>query len=646
MNKLFSILNKVLTIFVVFTLTGQSIVQAQPPQQDGKPRIDYSDSTGKVVFIGADANAPLIVRAAKAPGLSRSESALAMVSQYEADFGLRDAESELQLLSEKQVDNRNVTRFQQVYQGIPVIAGEMVVNANENAGLLSLSGEIAPDLDINPKPTITAQQATEIAAEFMQKVHDLTAAEITFTTPELWIYDSRLLQPDGTAPALVWRIEAQANNNLPVNEFILIDATRGHIALNFNQVDTAWAVPGNGSAKKNPTAQIATITPTPPQPTSTPEPTQPSMPDSTHSQTDIQPTATLPAEKTETGQSEKSSPLPQLGVTYYVDITGGNNSNSCTAPASPCKNIQETINKAGTGDIIRIASGVYTLSTNPSPNVVINNGKNLTLSGGWDSGFALQSGVSTIDGGNVNNGYLQTGGTVTIENFIIQNSTSADSGAIYMVSGALNIKSSTLKNNYASNRGGGIFMAGSGTLTVENSTISGNTALISGAGMYLANGTGATVTIKNSTISNNAVTGGSSSGGGFTQANGASITLTNSIVANNTAGSNPDCNGTLSSASYNIIENASGCTITNGSNNSNVDPMISISLSGTFQVHTPQVGSPAINSGTNTGCPSTDQLGNLRPQGTSCDIGSVEIGQNTIFVLSGNNQFSAVNTAF
>jgi hypothetical protein len=37
-------------------------------------------------------------------------------------------------------------------------------------------------------------------------------------------------------------------------------------------------------------------------------------------------------------------------------------------------------------------------------------------------------------------------------------------------------------------------------------------------------------------------------------------------------------------------------------------------------------GSPAIDFGTNTGCPSTDQPGAHRPIGTTCDVGAVEVG--------------------
>jgi hypothetical protein len=38
-----------------------------------------------------------------------------------------------------------------------------------------------------------------------------------------------------------------------------------------------------------------------------------------------------------------------------------------------------------------------------------------------------------------------------------------------------------------------------------------------------------------------------------------------------------------------------------------------------------QPGSPAIDAGTNVGCPATDQRGVSRPQGSACDIGAFEL---------------------
>jgi hypothetical protein len=45
---------------------------------------------------------------------------------------------------------------------------------------------------------------------------------------------------------------------------------------------------------------------------------------------------------------------------------------------------------------------------------------------------------------------------------------------------------------------------------------------------------------------------------------------------------------------------------------------------GTTQTMALLTGSPAINAGNNTGCPTTDQRGIARPQGGVCDIGAFE----------------------
>jgi len=303
---------------------------------------------------------------------------------------------------------------------------------------------------------------------------------------------------------------------------------------------------------------------------------------------------------------------------YYVNIATGNNSNTCTTIAVPCRNIQETINKASAGDAIYAASGTYLFSTNGSPNVVIIN-KSITLSGGWNSNFTSQNGASTIDGASANNGILAISGNVVVQNFIVQNSTSSNSGAIYVVNGNFILNRSTLRNNTATSNGAGIFLDG-GTLTVSNSTISGNHANGSGGGIYASNNGGTSVTLQNSTIAYN----NASTGGGISQTN-ATYNITNTIIGNNSSsGSSPDCSGTIAVANFNIIKNVSGCSISSGSNNLNVDPQIDSNLTGNMLVHALLAGSPAINAGTASGCPATDQQGTARPQGGTCDIGSIE----------------------
>jgi uncharacterized protein YcfL len=305
-------------------------------------------------------------------------------------------------------------------------------------------------------------------------------------------------------------------------------------------------------------------------------------------------------------------------VSYYVNIATGNNNNSCLSKAAPCRTIQEAINKTSAGDIVKVASGRYLFSSNPSPNVVIID-KNLTLSGGWNAAFTSQIGASTIDGANTNNGLLVISGTVTVENFIVEKSTSFNGGAIYMVAGSLTLKKSTLRNNDADSGGAGIFVD-NGTVNVINSTISGNRANGAGGGIYAANNSSAAITIQNSTIAYNQA----SRGGGISRASG-SYNLTNTILANNTSSiSGPDCNGTLAVVSFSLIENMSGCTITTGSNNLQLDPQIDSALTGVMLVHFPLPDSPVVDTGKDSGCPSTDQQGTPRPQGSHCDIGAVE----------------------
>ncbi len=241
--------------------------------------------------------------------------------------------------------------------------------------------------------------------------------------------------------------------------------------------------------------------------------------------------------------------------------------------------------------------------------------------------FATQNGASIIDGGyngvnDGNIGVLANSGTAVVENFIIQNSYGGgDGGGVYIYQSNFTLTNSTLKNNISTNKGAGIY-SHDGTLTVLNSTISGNgngSLTDYGGGIYVNTGT---ATITNSTIAYNSAI----YGGGIGRNTG-TYTIKNTIIANNTATtSGPDCNGTINSANYNIIENNSTCTITTGTNNLNADPQIDSNLTETSLVHKPLSGSPAINGGdpNPASCPARDQLGHVRPHGSVCDIGAVE----------------------
>jgi hypothetical protein len=207
------------------------------------------------------------------------------------------------------------------------------------------------------------------------------------------------------------------------------------------------------------------------------------------------------------------------------------------------------------------------------------------------------------------------------------------------------------------NSGGGIYNGRAGTLTVIGSTIHNNTAQNVGGGIYIGGAppTGALTTIINSTISNNHVLhntmgygGGIISGGtltlqnvtltGNTASNGAGLynsgpaTLLNTVIANNTGGTNcADILNQMTSQGNNLASDHS-CNLAAPGDQPGVDPLLAplANNGGPTFTHALLPGSPAIDTGSLTTCPTTDQRGLPRPLDGNgdttpiCDIGAYE----------------------
>jgi len=78
-------------------------------------------------------------------------------------------------------------------------------------------------------------------------------------------------------------------------------------------------------------------------------------------------------------------------TTSYSSVIYVNKDDGTCGGKNPCyTSIQDAINAAGTGAVIRIAQGTYT-----GP-IALNDSKSLTLQGGWDSGFASQTSHKTF----------------------------------------------------------------------------------------------------------------------------------------------------------------------------------------------------------------------------------------------------------
>ncbi len=203
--------------------------------------VGHNRQLGKVGFIGVGRRAPLV-----APGLSPGApapfNAMVLADKYGALFGLERPREEL--LNKRVGVNGaggGMVHYQQVWSGLPVFGGELVVNMDRGGAMLSMNGEIGAvpkGFSLDPEVKGTQAVATALAAVakwYGMKVDDLEAGD-----PVLNIYDPRLLGPGLGGPVrLVWRLEVRPRQLAPIRELVLIDAKSGGIALHFNQVDNA-----------------------------------------------------------------------------------------------------------------------------------------------------------------------------------------------------------------------------------------------------------------------------------------------------------------------------------------------------------------------------------------------------------------------
>lgn len=206
----------------------------------------------------------------------------------------------------------------------------------------------------------------------------------------------------------------------------------------------------------------------------------------------------------------------------------------------------------------------------------------------------------------------------------IKNGQAADGGGVLTETYELEVTRCLLQGNAVTGpgKGGAIRSIGS-LLTLTSSTVVQNAAKYGGG----INHTGATGSITNCTFTGN--TAGPSGGANISTGNDI-LTLTNTILSND-ASAEISCAqtspGSIVSGGHNIVFSFAGddsCpTVASDLADDPLLGMLEVQ-GGRIASVTPQTGSPAIDGGTGTGCPATDQRGFDRPQGLACDIGATE----------------------
>ena len=193
--------NKYLQSFITIIVLSTVILSSfQPPAASAQEQVgdgivrDYNAETGKVTMISGENNEPITILSAMEARMSSRQRADMLVQTFAPEFGITNPASDLQMAEQDQPsENRVTTRYQQTYQGVPVIAGELIVNANDQGALSSMSGEVAQGLSLDTNPAITADAAVEIAKQGMVKWYGGAPVDYVHTEVVLSIFDEKLL---------------------------------------------------------------------------------------------------------------------------------------------------------------------------------------------------------------------------------------------------------------------------------------------------------------------------------------------------------------------------------------------------------------------------------------------------------------------
>lgn len=263
-----------------------------------------------------------------------------------------------------------------------------------------------------------------------------------------------------------------------------------------------------------------------------------------------------------------AAPSLAAAATFDVDRTIDSFGGACTAAAGDCS-LREAIQHANgdPGSTVNIPAGTFTLTLSGAPD-------DLNLAGDLDV-----SQGTTISGAGAAVTVIQAAGRADrVFDFHLGNPAAVSALAGVTISGGggvgqgagmrlndgtLSIADSTITDNVissASGGGGGIYFI-QGTLNIDRTTVSNN-AVTDGEGGGIYTGAPAPLTIQNSTISGNSTAGGFTDGGGGIY-NQDSLTVVNSTISGN---STPDTGGGIDGGPLIVVRNStiSGNSAGNG----------------------------------------------------------------------------------
>jgi len=155
----------------------------------------------------------------------------------------------LQVRGNFTLDNGDrTTRYQQFYQGIPVINDDAIISQKSDSSFKHAHGSVLNNIDSdinNVTPTFTASRA-------LQRTKDLSFGGLLSADPITTVNETSTLsiwQDENDTAKLVYEVSFVQYGNTPARPYYIIDAHTGEVLMHLDNLQTADGTGPGGNAK-------------------------------------------------------------------------------------------------------------------------------------------------------------------------------------------------------------------------------------------------------------------------------------------------------------------------------------------------------------------------------------------------------------
>ena len=195
----------------------------------GVAQVSIHDATGAARFVrlAPAGTAARQSRARATTDAAKQTGSVQFLSDYGSVFGITNAANELGAgrLAKDRQGGTHIT-YKQVYQGLPVFGAELKTHFDAAHELTAVNGTFIPGIQVNPRPSRTAEQAAKVATS--KVLADLgRPAKLSTSQPTLMVYRDGLAKGVPGANHLAWQVEV--GNRVDVRDFVYVDAHSGKV---------------------------------------------------------------------------------------------------------------------------------------------------------------------------------------------------------------------------------------------------------------------------------------------------------------------------------------------------------------------------------------------------------------------------------